>query len=136
MQVIIIISIFLILLTVIIYKINDKFEKKEFLFLVAITIFISTIVIFYEKYQNNYLPNMFKAKYENERKIAIKSLDYELLNNKVVNSKDKFIYKFIYTIEKDGDEFLCYVNDIEINRVKNEFVFVNFDRQKEECFKK
>ena len=79
---------------------------------------------------------MFKAKYENERKIAIKSLDYELLNNKVVNSKDKFIYKFIYTIEKDGDEFLCYVNDIEINRVKNKFVFVNFDRQKEECFKK
>ena len=48
----------------------------------------------------------------------------------------KFIYKFIYTIEKDGDEFLCYVNDIEINRVKNKFVFVNFDRQKEECFKK
>ena len=45
-------------------------------------------------------------------------------------------YKYIYTIEKDGDEFLCYVNDIEINRVKNEFVFVNFDRQKEECFKK
>ena len=62
MQVIIVISIFLILLTVIIYKINDKFEKKEFLFLVAITIFISTIVIFYEKYQNNYLPNMFKVK--------------------------------------------------------------------------
>ena len=58
---------------------------------------------------------------------------------KVTNNVNAFIvgpFHNITTIEKDGDEFLCYVNDIEINRVKNEFVFVNFDRQKEECFKK
>lgn len=136
MQVIIIISILLIVGTVIIYKINDKFEKREFVILLG-TIFLATIgFLFYENSKENYLPNLFSQKYEKENNTKIKSLNYELLNNKVVSSKDKFIYKFTYTILKENSEFLCTLDNVEINKIKDEYIFVNFSQLKEECLKK
>jgi len=136
MQVIIIISILLIVGTVIIYKINDKFEKREFVILLG-TIFLATIgFLFYENSKENYLPNLFSQKYEKENNTKIKSLNYELLNNKVVSSKDKFIYKFTYTILKENIEFLCTLDNVEINKIKDEYIFVNFSELKEECLKK
>ena len=136
MQVIIIISIFLIITTIIIYKINDKFEKREFVILLG-TIFLATIgFLFYENSKENYLPNLFLQKYEKENNTKIKSLNYELLNNKVVSSKDKFIYKFTYTILKENIEFLCTLDNVEINKIKDEYIFVNFSQLKEECLKK
>ncbi|MCT7469507.1 hypothetical protein N5T90_01260 [Aliarcobacter cryaerophilus] len=136
MQIIITISLLLVIATVIIYKVNDKFEKREFIILLA-TIFLLTIAfLYYENKQENYLPNMFIKKYEQEYKTTIKSLDYELLNNKVVSSKDKFVYKFIYTVLKEENEFLCTLSNVEINKIKDEYIFVNFDSLKEECFKK
>ncbi|WP_141048601.1 hypothetical protein [Aliarcobacter cryaerophilus] len=136
MQIIITISLLLVIATVIIYKVNDKFEKREFIILLA-TIFLLTIAfLYYENKQDNYLPNMFIKKYEQEYKTTIKSLDYELLNNKVVSSKDKFVYKFIFTVLKEDREFLCTLNNVEINKIKDEYIFVNFDSLKEECFKK
>src|SRR5574344_2499230 len=136
MQIIITISLLLVIATVIIYKINDKFEKREFIILIA-TIFLLTIAfLYYENKQENYLPNMFIKKYEQEYKTTIKSLYYELLNNKVVSSKDKFVYKFIYTVLKEENEFLCTLSNVEINKIKDEYIFVNFNDLKEECFKK
>ena len=136
MQIIITISLLLVIATVIIYKVNDKFEKREFIILLA-TIFLLTIAfLYYENKQDNYLPNMFIKKYEQEYKTTIKSLDYELLNNKVVSSKDKFVYKFIFTVLKEDREFLCTLNNVEINKIKDEYIFVNFNSLKEECFKK
>ena len=136
MQVIIIISILLIVGTVIIYKVNDKFEKREFVILLG-TIFLATIgFLFYENSKENYLPNLFLQKYEKENNTKIKSLNYELLNNKVVSSKDKFIYKFTYTILKENIEFLCTLDNVEINKIKDEYIFVNFSQLKEECLKK
>jgi len=127
MQIIITISLLLIIATVIIYKVNDKFEKREFIILLA-TIFLLTIAfLYYENKQDNYLPNMFIKKYEQEYKTTIKSLDYELLNNKVVSSKDKFVYKFIFTVLKEDKEFLCTLNNVEINKIKDEYIFVNFN---------
>ena len=136
MQIIITISLLLIIATVIIYKVNDKFEKREFIILLA-TIFLLTIAfLYYENKQDNYLPNMFIKKYEQEYKTTIKSLDYELLNNKVVSSKDKFVYKFTFTVLKEENEFLCTLSNVEINKIKDEYIFVNFNDLKEECFKK
>ncbi|MFY9106385.1 hypothetical protein [Aliarcobacter cryaerophilus] len=136
MQIIITISLLLVIATVIIYKVNDKFEKREFIILLA-TIFLLTIAfLYYENKQDNYLPNMFIKKYEQEYKTTIKSLDYELLNNKVVSSKDKFVYKFIFTVLKEDNEFLCTLSNVEINKIKDEYIFVNFNDLKEECFKK
>ena len=136
MQIIITISLLLVIATVIIYKVNDKFEKREFIILLATIILLTKAYLYYENKQDNYLPNMFIKKYEQEYKTTIKSLDYELLNNKVVSSKDKFIYKFIFTVLKEDKEFLCTLNNVEINKIKDEYIFVNFDGLKEECFKK
>ncbi len=136
MQVIILISILLTIATIIIYKLNEKFEKREF-FILLVTIFICTFgFLFYEYKSENHLPNLFIEKYEKEKNLKIKSLEAELLNNKVVSSKDKFIYKFTYTVLKDDSEFLCNLNNVEINKIKNEYIFVNFINLKEECFKK
>ena len=136
MQIIIIVSILLVVATVVIFKINERFEKREF-YILLLTIFIATIgFLYYENQKDNYLPNMFIEKYEQEYKTKIKSLDYELLNNKVVSSKDRFIYKFTYTVLKEDSEFLCSSKDVEIHKIKNEYIFINFDSLKEECFKK
>ncbi len=127
MQIIITISLLLVIATVVIYKVNDKFEKREFIILIA-TIFLLTIAfLYYENKQDNYLPNMFIKKYEQEYKTTIKSLDYELLNNKVVSSKDKFVYKFIFTVLKEDNEFLCTISNVEINKIKYEYIFLNYD---------
>lgn len=136
MQIIILISIFLIITTVIIYKINKKFEKKEFIILLATILVVTSGFLFYENKKENYLPNLFLQKYEKEKSLKIKSLNFELLNNKVVSSKDEFIYKFTYTILKDNKEFLCILNDTKINKIKDEYVFVNFSQLKEECLEK
>lgn len=136
MQIIIGIAIFIIILTVLIYKVNDKFEKREFIIFLLITVFITIGFIFYENYQENFLPNMFKEKYKKEKDIEIKDLNYELLNNKVVSSKDKFIYKFTYIINKDDKEFLCTINSVEINKIQKDFIFKDFANLKEECIEK
>ena len=77
-----------------------------------------------------------KKKYEKEKNVIIEGLESELLNNKVINSKDKFIYKFTYLIKKENKEFLCTINEIEINRIQDNFVFKNFSDLKEECKEK
>ena len=136
MQIIIGIAFFIIILTVILYKVNNRFEKKEFLILLAIIV-ISTIgYTVYENNQENFFPKMFKEKYEKEKNVVIEELESELLNNKVVSSKDKFIYKFTYLIKKENKEFLCTTNEVEINRIQDNFVFKNFSDLKEECLEK
>ena len=136
MQIIIGIAFFLVIITVIIYKINDRFEKKEFIIFLAIIIISTIAFLFYQNYKDTYIPNLFKQKYEQSSKSIIKNLDYELLNNKLVSSKDKFVYKFTYTILKEDSEYLCILNNIEISKIKNEFIFTNFDEIKEECIRK
>jgi hypothetical protein len=90
----------------------------------------------YEKNQENFFPNLFKEKYEKEKNTIIEGLKAELLNNKVVSSKDKFIYKFTYIIKKDNQEFLCTTSNVEIDKIEDNFIFKNFSDLKEECFKK
>ena len=136
MQIIIGIAIFIIIATLILYKVNNRFENKEFLILLAIIV-ISTIgYTMYENNQKNFFPKMFKEKYEKEKNVVIEGLESELLNNKVVSSKDKFIYKFTYLVKKENKEFLCTTNEVEINRIQDNFVFKNFSDLKEECLEK
>ena len=87
----------------------------------------------FENKQEEFFPSLFKQKYEKEKDITIKELTYELLNNKVVSSKTKFIYKFTYIISKDDKEFLCTVSDVEINKIEDSYIFKNFKDLKEEC---
>lgn len=136
MQIIIAITVLIIAITLILYKVNNQFEKKEFIILLLIIIISSFVYVLYENSQDEFFPNLFKEKYEKEKNISIQSLNAELLNNKVVSSKDKFIYKFTYIIKKDNQEFLCTTTNVEINRIENNFVFKNFSDLKEDCLKK
>lgn len=136
MQIIIAIAVLIIVLTLVLYRMNKKFEKKELLILLFIVILSIAGTVLYEKKQEEFFPNMFKEKYEKEKNLVIESLKAELLNNKVVSSKDKFIYKFTYLIKKENKEFLCSINEVEINRIEDNFVFKNFSDLKEECIEK
>ncbi len=136
MQIIIAIAVLIIAITLILYRVNNQFEKKEFIILLLIIIITSLAYVSYEQNQEKFFPNMFKEKYEKEKNLTIESLSAELLNNKVVSSKDKFIYKFTYLIKKENKEFLCTINEVEINRIEDNFVFKNFSDLKEECLKK
>ena len=136
MQIIIAIAILIIAITLILYKVNNQFEKKEFIILLLIIIITSLAYVSYEQNQEEFFPNMFKEKYEKEKNLTIESLSAELLNNKVVSSKDKFIYKFTYIVKKENQEFLCTTTNVEINKIEDNFVFKNFSDLKEECLKK
>ena len=136
MQIIIATAILIILITLILYKVNDRFEKKEFIILLLVIIISTIVMVSYEKNQEEFFPNLFKEKYFKENNLKIDGLTAELLNNKVVSSKDKFIYKFTYLIKKENKEFLCSINEVEINRIEDNFVFKNFSDLKEECIEK
>ena len=136
MQIIIAIAVLIIAITLILYRVNNQFEKKEFIILLLIIIITSLAYVSYEQNQEKFFPNIFKEKYEKEKNLTIESLSAELLNNKVVSSKDKFIYKFTYIIKKENQEFLCTTTNVEINKIEDNFVFKNFSDLKEECLKK
>ena len=136
MQIIIAIAVLIVAITLILYKVNNQFEKKEFIILLLIIIITSLAYVSFEKNQEEFFPNMFKEKYEKEKNLTIESLSAELLNNKVVSSKDKFIYKFTYIVKKENQEFLCTTTNVEINKIEDNFVFKNFSDLKEECLKK
>ncbi len=136
MQIIITIAVLIIVLTLVLYKINKKFEKKELLILLFIVVVSIAGTVLYEKNQEDFFPNMFKEKYEKEKNVLIEGLKAELLNNKVVSSNDKFIYKFTYLIKKENKEFLCTTTNVEINKIQDNFIFKNFSDLKEECYEK
>ena len=87
----------------------------------------------YMKKNKKNFSQIYSKKNEKEKNIIIESLNAELLNNKVVTSKDKFIYKFTYIIKKENQEFLCTTSDIEIDKIESNFIFKNFMDLKEEC---
>lgn len=136
MQIIIAFAVLIVAITLILYKINNRFQKRELLILFSIIILTTGIMFLYEKNQENFFPNLFKEKYEKEKNVIIEGLNAELLNNKVVSSKDKFIYKFTYIIKKDNKEFLCTTSNVEIDKIENNFIFKDFSNLKEECYEK
>lgn len=136
MQIIIAIAVLIIALTLILYKVNNQFEKREFIILLLIIIISSIGYGLYEKTQEEFFPNMFKEKYLKEKNVEIQGLTAELMNNKVVSSKTKFVYKFTYLVTKDNKEFLCTANNVEINKIEDNYIFKNFSDLKEECVEK
>ena len=67
MQIIFGIAIFIIVVTLILYKVNNRFEKKEFIILVIIIIMTSIAYTLYENKQEEFFPSLFKQKYEKEK---------------------------------------------------------------------
>ena len=136
MQVIFGIAILIIATTLILYKVNNQFEKKEFIILLLIIIISAITYGLYEETQDEFFPKMFKEKYSKEKSATINELTAELLNNKTVSSKTKFIYKFTYLVSKENKEYLCTMNNVEINKIEDVYIFKNFSEIKEECTQK
>lgn len=133
MQILIAILIILSLLAFIVYKIDNRFDKKEIIIYFVIVLVSAITYNIYEKNQSEKLPNSFKEKYFAKNNIEILKLSSELLNNKDISSTRNFIYKFTYIINKDGKEYLCTANEIKIKKIEDQFIFENFSNMKEEC---
>jgi hypothetical protein len=124
------------LVVYIIYKVNKKFEKKEFVILACVVAIVIVLYMLYEKKQESFFPNLFQEKYLENKNIEIEKLSYVLLNNKNISSRTQFIYKFVYLIQKEDKEYLCTAPKVEINKVGDEFIFTNFSNLEEVCVEK
>ncbi|RXJ88793.1 hypothetical protein CRV01_09210 [Arcobacter sp. CECT 8983] len=136
MQIMLIAILFIILVAYIIYKVNGKFEGKEFAILITVLVLsgILTYVLIEDKKQE--VPEIFKTKYENTHNVKISKFTFERLNNKTVSSKTNFIYDFDFITLKAGEEYLCSVKNVKAVKIEDEFVFENFDNLNEKCTKK
>jgi len=136
MQIMLIAVLFIVLVAYIIYKVNGKFEGKEFGILIAVLVLsgILTYALIEDKKQE--VPEVFKTKYEKTHEVKISKFSYERLNNKMVSSKTNFIYDFDFITLKDGKEYLCSVKNVKVVKIEDEFVFENFDKLDEKCTKK
>ena len=133
MQILISVILVIILVGFIIYKIDGRFGKKEFLILTSLIIVIALVFTIYEKNQKNTLPNKFKTEYKKQNGIEILKLSSELLNNKYVSSKKHFVYKFTYIIKKGEKEYLCVADNVRINKLEDEYIF---EKWTEDCTEK
>lgn len=133
MQIFVVFLLLLALLAFIIYKINNRFEKKESVIFSVIVVISLAGYFFYDKQKEERFPKQFQALYLKENSLTINNLSYELLNNKNISSKNYFVYKFTYVIQKENKNYICVMPKVEIEKIGNEFVFKNFSNLKEEC---
>lgn len=133
MQIFLVSVVILVTLALIIYKINNKFEKKEQKIYLVILSLIVLIFISYNSNQDDILPELFKKEYSSKNKTEILKLSSELLNNKLISSKNKYIYKFTYIIKKDNKEYICTANNVNIVKLDDEFIISKYT---EECKEK
>ena len=133
MQIIVLIAVSLVVAALIIYKINKKFEAKELIILLVVVIIPILIGTYLLDNKNNEVPNKFKTKYENEKKVEILKLTFERLNNKNVSSKTNFVYDFTYIVKKDNKELFCNAKGVKIKKIQDEFIFEDFEKLNEEC---
>ncbi len=130
MQILLISVLILIVLAIIIYKINNKFGKKEQQIYVGLLslLFISYIV--FESTKEKALPTLFKEQYLKKNNIEILKLSSKLLNNKVLSSNKHFVYEFTYIIKKEEKEYVCTANKVDITKIQDEFIIKQY---KEKC---
>jgi hypothetical protein len=119
-----------------IYKINNQFGVKEFLLLLIVIVVSILVTVMIIRNSKGKVPQLFKEKYEKEKKVSILELSFERLNNKITSSNINFIYNFDYIIKKDDQEFVCTAKAVKIKRIEDAYIFENFDNLKEECKKK
>ena len=136
MQIILIAVLLIALVAFIIFKVNNKFELKEFIILFAVLILTGIVVSFLVKNKKQEVPEVFKTKYEKTFNTKIDKFSFERLNNKMVSSKTNFIYNFDYIMIKDNKEFVCSAKNVKIKKIQDEFVFYDFENLNEKCIEK
>jgi len=133
MQIMIFIAVTIALIVFLIFTINKKFGKKELLILLAVLIVPISILSFLLRTIAQEVPDIFKEKYQNEKKVEILKLSYERINNKNLSNNTIFIYNFDFIIKKDKKDYICNAKKVVIKKIEDEFVFENFDKLNEKC---
>lgn len=136
MQIILFIVITVALIVFLIYTINKKFGKKEFLILLTVLIIPLVGISFILNNIAGKVPNIFKEKYQKEKGIEVLKLTYERLNNKNISSNTNFIYNFDYIINKEGKEYFCTAKEVKVKKIEDEYIFENFNSLNEKCNEK
>ena len=136
MQIMIFAIILIIAVAFVIYKVNGKFETKEITILLSLIIITVGTSIYLLQENETKVPEIFKKKYETSKNAKILKFSFERLNNKNVSSNTQFIYNFDYIISKDGNEYVCSLKNIKIKKIEDEYIFENFDKLNEKCYKK
>lgn len=133
MQVIVLILIVIAIIAFAIYKINNRFGMKELIMLLVVVIVSILAFVLTSRNLEEKVPSLFKQKYETEKNTKIAKFTYERLNNKTVSSKTNFIYNFNYIVLKNNKEFVCKMENIQVKKIEDEYIFENFNNVKEEC---
>lgn len=129
MQIILFSLLILAVLIFIIFKIKKSFTKKDVIsFFVIIAIIIAAIVYF-NKVQDERIPNLFKTNYMQEHNIEIEKLSLTQVNFEDL-STTKSVYDFLYIIKKDGNEYVCEAKNVEVLKIEDEYIFKKY---KENC---
>jgi len=136
MQIIFFIAVFIVLLAVIIYKINNRFQTKELIIFFSIIVISIILGVYFLDKKENVVPQLFKEKYEKENNAKIDKLSFERLNNKTVSSSTNFIYNFDFIVLKNNDEYVCSIKNVKIKKIEDEYVFENYENLEQECSKK
>ncbi|MEN8718560.1 MAG: hypothetical protein ABF301_07890 [Sulfurovum sp.] len=132
MQILIFSLLILLLIVYLVFKVKKRFTKKDFNLIIGIIIASIVGTYFYFDYENNKIPNTFKAKYLQEKNIKIDKLEFYKTSVEVVAS-NKSTYSFSYIINKDGTEYVCEVKDLEVQIIQNEIILGEI---KEKCQEK
>jgi len=129
MQILIFSLIILAILAYVIFKIKKSFTKKDIIYFFVILGLIIAAIVYFNKMQEEKLPNVFKANYLQENNIEILKLSSTQVNFEVLSST-KSIYNFIYIINRDNKEFVCEAKNVEVLLIEDEYVIKKY---KEEC---
>ncbi len=136
MQIMLTFIVIILLLVIGIYKINNRFQKKElFIFFGIITVIVASTLYFIDQNENK-VPQLFKTKYEKQNNVKIEKLSFERVNNKTLSSDTNFIYNFDFISLKDGSEYICNIKNVKIKKIEDEFIFENFENLNKDCKKK
>ncbi len=133
MQILVLIAVSLIVVALIIYKINKKFELREFVILIVVVIVPIIAGTYILEDMEEKVPKKFQEKYEKDKNVKILKLTYERLNNKNITSKTNFIYNFDYIVKKGDKEFFCSAKKVKIKKIEDEYIFENFTNLDEKC---
>lgn len=129
MQLILFSLVILAVIVYIIFKIKKSFTKKDFIIFFTASVLIIVVYIYYDKAKENKLPNAFKANYLEETNRKIEKLSFTQVNFEVLRST-KFVYDFLYIINKNGKEYVCEAKNVEVQKIEDEYIFKKY---KEEC---
>lgn len=136
MQIMVFAVVLIAIIAFIIYKVNNKFETKEFIILFAVIVVSILATVMLLRNEQERVPLKFKEKYEQVKNVKVLKFSYERLNNKTLSSKTSFVYNFDYIINKDNSEYFCTAKNVKIKKIEDEYIFENIDNLEEKCLKK